>query len=112
MLIMNLIANAIKYNRSDIPKIDITFKTKKKKLHISFEDSGIGIDKRDLQRIFKKFYQVGRSDNMTAKGSGIGLSLVQNIAKIHKGKVTARSKGAGHGSVFTVQLPYKRKQEA
>ncbi len=112
MLVINLITNAIKYNRSDIPKIVITFRPKKRKLHISFEDSGIGIDKRDLKRIFKKFYQVGRSDNMTAKGSGIGLNLVQNIAKIHKGRVIARSKGEGHGSVFTVQLPYKKKQEA
>ncbi|MBN2569573.1 MAG: HAMP domain-containing histidine kinase [Deltaproteobacteria bacterium] len=109
MLIMNLITNAIKYNRSDIPKIYVTFLPQKRKLHISFEDSGIGIDKRDLKRIFKKFYQAGRSDDMTARGSGIGLSLVQNIAKIHKGKVTARSKGIGQGSVFTIQLPFKRK---
>lgn len=111
MLLMNLTTNAIKYNRSDIPKIAITFLPQMRKLHISFEDSGIGIEKRDLERIFKKFYQVGRSDNMTAKGSGIGLSLVQNIAKIHKGRVNARSRGMGHGSVFTVQLPFKRKQE-
>ena len=114
MLIMNLITNAIKYNRSKIPKIAITFlpQKMKRKLYISFEDSGIGIEKRDLKKIFKKFYQVGRSDNMTATGSGIGLSLVQNIAKLHKGRVIAGSKGTEQGSVFTVQLPYTRNQEA
>jgi signal transduction histidine kinase len=112
MLIMNLITNAIKYNQSNPPKVDITFLLQKRKLYINFEDNGIGIDKKDLGRIFKKFYQVGSSDNMTARGSGIGLSLVQHIAKIHKGNVVARSKGRGQGSVFTVKLPYGRKQAA
>jgi signal transduction histidine kinase len=109
---MNLITNAIKYNQSNPPKVDITFLLQKRKLYINFEDNGIGIDKKDLGRIFKKFYQVGSSDNMTARGSGIGLSLVQHIAKIHKGNVVARSKGRGQGSVFTVKLPYGRKQAA
>jgi signal transduction histidine kinase len=112
MLIMNLITNAIKYNQSNPPKVDITFLLQKRKLYINFEDNGIGIDKKDLGRIFKKFYQVGSSDNMTARGSGIGLSLVQHRAKIHKGNVVARSKGRGQGSVFTVKLPYGRKQAA
>jgi signal transduction histidine kinase len=44
---------------------------------------------------------------MTARGSGLGLHLVQNIARIHKGKVIAQSKGRGEGSVFTVILPFK-----
>ncbi len=44
---------------------------------------------------------------MTARGSGLGLYLVQNIARIHKGKAFAQSKGRGKGSVFTVMLPFK-----
>lgn len=112
MLVMNLLTNAIKYNHADRPTIDITFLPHKRKLHISFKDNGVGIEKRDLKRIFKKFYQVGTSDNMTATGSGIGLSLVQNIAKIHKGRVIVHSKGAGQGSVFTIQFPSDRKEEA
>jgi two-component system phosphate regulon sensor histidine kinase PhoR len=50
---------------------------------------------------------VGKSDDMTAKGSGLGLYLVDTIVRIHKGKIVAKSQGIGKGSVFTVILPYK-----
>jgi len=107
MLLMNLLTNAVKYNTSERPRIDITFEPKQRELHIHFEDNGIGFDKKETKKIFRKFYQAGRSDNMSAKGSGLGLHLVQNIARIHKGKVIAESKGLGKGSVFTLILPYR-----
>jgi len=105
MLLINLLTNAIKYNKSDVPRIDIRFKARKRQLHICFEDNGIGLVKSEIKKIFRQFYQVGRSDNMTAKGSGLGLYLVQSIARIHKGKVIAESRGIGKGSVFTLILP-------
>jgi len=107
MLLMNLLTNAVKYNTSERPRIDITFEPKQRELHIHFEDNGIGFDKKETKKIFRKFYQAGQSDNMSAKGSGLGLHLVQNIARIHKGKVIAESKGMGKGSVFTLILPYR-----
>ena len=107
MLLMNLMTNAVKYNDSQKPRIDISFKLYPRRLHIRFEDNGIGIEKTEIKKIFKKFYQSGRADDMTAKGSGLGLHLVQNIARIHKGKVVAQSNGRGKGSVFTVILPFK-----
>ena len=107
MLLMNLMTNAVKYNNSEQPRIDIIFKLYNRRLHIRFEDNGIGIEKTEIKSIFKKFYQSGRADDMTAMGSGLGLHLVQNIARIHKGKVVAQSKGRGKGSVFTVILPFK-----
>ncbi|MDO9565398.1 MAG: HAMP domain-containing sensor histidine kinase [Candidatus Desulfaltia sp.] len=106
MLLMNLIANAIKYNRSEQSMVDISFAINKGKLNIRFEDNGIGIEKRELKKIFKKFYRVDRSDNISPRGSGLGLYLVQNIAHIHKGKVIAESKGIEKGSAFTLILPY------
>ncbi|MGD2150180.1 MAG: HAMP domain-containing sensor histidine kinase [Desulfobacterales bacterium] len=107
MLLMNLMTNAVKYNKSEKPRIDIIFKLYHRRLHIRFEDNGIGIEKTEIKKIFKKFYQSGRADDMTARGSGLGLHLVQNIARIHKGKVVAQSNGRGKGSVFTVMLPFK-----
>jgi len=105
MLLMNLLTNAIKYNESKIPMIDITFERQNRKLLISFKDNGIGLEKGKIKKIFKKFYQVGRPDDKLARGSGLGLHVVQDIARIHKGKVIAESKGKGEGSVFTLILP-------
>ncbi len=106
ILLMNLLTNAIKYNRSQQPEIDITFVHEGRSLQIRFEDNGIGIEKAYLKKIFKKFYQVGRSDNMSAKGTGIGLYMVDSIARMHKGKIIANSQGVGKGSIFTLVLPY------
>ena len=105
MLLMNLMTNALKYNESDEPMVDIRFDVEPRKLNIRFEDNGIGIEKREFRKIFRKFYQIGRVDNMSAKGSGLGLSLVQTIAQIHKWKVTASSGGRGKGSEFSLVLP-------
>ncbi|MDY6789813.1 MAG: HAMP domain-containing sensor histidine kinase [Thermodesulfobacteriota bacterium] len=105
MLLMNLLTNAIKYNESKVPRVDITFEQHNKSLLIHFKDNGIGLEKGKIKKIFKKFYQVGRTDVMSARGSGLGLHVVQNIARIHKGKVVAESKGKGQGSVFSLILP-------
>jgi two-component system phosphate regulon sensor histidine kinase PhoR len=107
MLLMNLFTNAINYNNEAVQRIDITFEKQRKKLIIRFKDNGIGIDNSELKKIFKKFYQVGRSDDMSAKGSGLGLYLVDHIAKIHKGKIKAESAGTGKGSVFSLILPLR-----
>lgn len=109
MLLMNLFANAAKYNRSNKPKVDITFDRHNKKLRIKFKDNGIGFKKGKRKKIFKKFYQIGSSDDMSAKGTGLGLHVAQNIARIHKGKIYADSPGAGRGAIFTLLLPYSEK---
>ena len=107
MLLMNLTTNASKYNDSEVPRIDITFAPQKRQLSIQFTDNGRGIEKGETKKIFRKFYQVGRADDMTASGSGIGLYLAQHIVRIHKGKITAHSEGLGKGSTFSVILPCK-----
>lgn len=107
MLLMNLLTNALKYNTSDRPEINISIEHRLNKLYIHFSDNGIGLERSEIRKIFRKFYQVGKSDDMTAKGSGLGLYLVDTIVRIHKGKITATSPGIGKGSVFSVILPYK-----
>ncbi len=108
MLLMNLLTNAVKYNHAEPPEIKISFEVRGKKLYIYLKDNGIGIDKSERKKIFRKFYQVGRSEDMTARGSGLGLYLVEHIAKIHKSKIEVSSPGPGKGSTFTLILPLRR----
>jgi len=107
MLLMNLLTNAVKYNESGAPAVDIRFVPRARDVQIRFEDNGIGIEKPELRKIFKKFYRVGSTDDMTARGSGLGLYLARQIARIHRGTLTAESGGRGKGSVFTVTLPLR-----
>ena len=107
MLLMNLFTNAVKYNESEVPRLDVYFERTNRDLCIRLEDNGIGIPRPEIKKIFKKFYQIGRSDDMSAKGTGLGLHLVESIARIHKGKVMGESKEGGKGSAFTVILPSK-----
>lgn len=105
MLLMNILTNAMKYNHCEKCIVDIKFTSRLNKLMISFKDNGIGIEKKELKKIFRKFYQVGVSGAMSAEGSGIGLYLVSIIAKIHGGEMTVKSPGPGNGSEFILTLP-------
>jgi two-component system, OmpR family, phosphate regulon sensor histidine kinase PhoR len=107
MLLMNILTNAMKYNTSGKPSVDISFEQGERTLSIHFRDNGAGILKADLKRIFRKFYRSQSIDLATVGGSGIGLHLVQQIARLHRGKVVADSEGLGKGSVFTLILPKK-----
>jgi two-component system, OmpR family, phosphate regulon sensor histidine kinase PhoR len=109
MLLINLLANAVKYNKSPVPEVRIHFETIRKKLKIRFEDNGIGLAKSELKRIFRKFYQVGSFEDMSAKGSGLGLYLAYHVARVHNGRIFAESDGLGKGSVFTLILPFPPK---
>jgi two-component system phosphate regulon sensor histidine kinase PhoR len=100
MLMMNLITNALIYNKSPIKLVEIYLATEGKKIILDIKDNGIGIDKTDAKKVFKKFYQVGKS----SKGSGLGLYIVSQIAKLHKGDIEAFSIGQGQGSLFRLIL--------
>lgn len=107
MLLMNVLTNAMKYNVSGRPRIDIAFERQKNYLLLRVRDNGIGIAKEDIKAIFRKFYRGRQHEGVPAGGSGIGLYLVQQIARLHRGRMTAESEGEGKGAVFTLALPYK-----
>jgi two-component system phosphate regulon sensor histidine kinase PhoR len=107
MLLMNILTNVMKYNVSGKPRVDISFEPGEHDLLIRFRDNGIGIVKEELKRIFRKFYRGHSNDLVPIGGSGIGLYLVQQIARLHHGKVVADSEGPGKGSVLTLILPKK-----
>jgi len=72
---------------------------------ISVRDEGIGLSTNATERIFEMFAQVGRTDDLSKDGLGVGLSLCRQIAFLHGGQVSATSAGLGAGSVFTISLP-------
>jgi two-component system, OmpR family, phosphate regulon sensor histidine kinase PhoR len=109
MLLMNLATNSLKYNVSETPQILVRFESTPGAVCMSFRDNGIGLEKKEIKKIFKKFYQSGRADDMTAKGTGLGLYLVQNIARLHKGRIVASSEGRHTGASFTLVLPVRRR---
>ncbi len=105
MLLMNIITNAMKYNRGEDPRLRILFRPHKQKLSIEFVDNGIGIEKAEIKKIFRKFYQTRPHEGADVKGSGLGLYLVFSIARIHGWKVSAKSRGKGEGAAFILALP-------
>lgn len=108
MLFINLITNAIKYNESDLRKLKIEMSKEGKYLLISFIDNGIGLSPEHSRKIFKKFYQVGDSLNVSSKGSGLGLFLAQIIAQMHRCKLLVTSQGLGQGSTFIFRCPLSK----
>lgn len=98
MLLMNLITNGFIYNKSQEKIVIIKLFVIGRKLVLDVIDNGIGLDKNDQKKVFKKFYQVGK----TTKGSGLGLYIVQSIAKLHKGESFAFSDGEGKGTTFRI----------
>ncbi|MFZ0301665.1 MAG: ATP-binding protein [Terracidiphilus sp.] len=101
-IVLNLISNAFKFTLQG--SIAVTLKPVGGKVLLSVSDTGTGIDSYDLDRIFERFYRVANARGRSYEGSGIGLSLVQELVKLNGGSVSVESE-PGKGSVFTVSLP-------
>jgi signal transduction histidine kinase len=99
----NLIDNAIKYS-GDRKVLAIEVRAAEGMLALTVADEGIGIPREEQDRIFDKFYRVGRSETQGRRGSGVGLALVRHVADAHGGRVTVDSR-PGEGSRFTLSLP-------
>lgn len=105
-VIVNLIDNAIHYT----PKgsIRVTLEPKGRIAHLELRDTGIGMSKETLGKIFGKFARGSEASKQSAEGVGLGLYLAYEIVKAHGGEIKALSEGPGKGSVFAVELPLSR----
>lgn len=99
----NLLSNAIKYNKPN-GNIEISIEDKGDFVFIIFEDTGIGMKESELNRIFDRFYRADLARTRTIEGSGLGLSIVRNIVKLHEGEIIVKSNQT-QGSKFIVKLP-------
>jgi signal transduction histidine kinase len=105
--VRNLIDNAIKYNRNPGEVVvHLRVDSAKKQALLIVKDSGIGIDKGVLPRIFERFYRAdkARTREKERAGYGLGLSICQTVIQALHGEITVES-DAGRGSTFTVRLP-------
>lgn len=107
-ILLNLLSNAIKF--SDGGEITISSELQEDSISISIADSGIGIAPENLERIFDPFWQVEQRSTRRVGGTGLGLSVSRNLARLLGGDVSVESQ-AERGSTFTVTLP-KRLQTA
>jgi len=102
-VVLNLISNALKFSNPN-SDIYINVYDKGSIVEISVKDTGIGIDKKHLDLLFERFYQVDKTMSRNAEGSGIGLSLIKSIVEMHGGRLSVESE-VGKGSIFKVELP-------
>ena len=103
--ITNLMDNAVKYRKQEEP-LDIYIRTwnDAEKLYLSIRDTGQGIKKENLKKIFDKFYRVHTGNKHDVKGFGLGLAYVKKVIDLHQGNIKVESE-VGKGTKFTISLP-------
>jgi signal transduction histidine kinase len=104
-VIMNLIDNSIKYTE----KGGTTIKLLKldSRLRVEVSDTGMGIDKEYIGRLFQSFSRANVGARTHPEGTGLGLYIARRFIEMHKGKIWVESMGKGKGSTFYIELPIK-----
>jgi two-component system phosphate regulon sensor histidine kinase PhoR len=107
-IFMNLLSNAISYTpeggRVRVEARIAHENEENERIIITVSDTGIGIPKKDLPRIFERFYRVDKARSRSSGGTGLGLSIVKHLIELHHGTITVESK-VGEGSSFILDLP-------
>jgi heavy metal sensor kinase len=102
-LFLNLIDNAIKFTPAS-GSITINLRYEDQKAAVSIIDTGIGIEEENVPKLFDKFFRIDTTIKDASPSSGLGLSIAQSIAELHKGEISVASR-VGQGTNFTVSLP-------
>jgi len=103
--VLNLLDNAVKYSRDDV-RVEVELRSDEAgRARLSVRDHGIGMTRAHQRFIFNRFYRIGAEVRRSRPGTGLGLFIVRNVIKRHRGTVVGESAGLDRGSVFTVTLP-------
>jgi PAS domain S-box-containing protein len=100
-IVLNLLSNAFKFTFDGHIRVELRSHDERVELHVS--DTGVGIPASDVPRMFERFHRVRHARARTHEGTGIGLALVQELARLHGGDVSVSSQ-EGHGTTFTVTI--------
>lgn len=103
LALTNLVENGIKYNVED-GWVHVTLNADHKYFYVSVADSGIGIPKESIDRIFERFYRVDKSHSREIGGTGLGLAITRNAIVMHRGAIKVKSE-EHKGTTFSVRIP-------
>jgi PAS domain S-box-containing protein len=109
-IITNLLTNAYKFTNKG-GKIEVELINEEDQIRIAIRDTGVGISKENLPKVFRKFLQVGRTAGPGIKGTGLGLTICKHLVELHTGKIWVEST-LDHGSCFYFTLPKLEKDFA
>lgn len=110
LAVHNLVGNAIKYTPEG-GRVDVIVDADDSVLVVTVKDTGIGIDERERERIFDRFYRAGDDRVKAITGTGLGLCLAREIARLHGGDITIESE-LDKGSEFTLTIPVAERRRA
>jgi two-component system phosphate regulon sensor histidine kinase PhoR len=109
-IVINLLSNGINYSpeggrvKARVYTLPFNDQDEKEWVRIDIIDTGMGIPKKDLPRIFERFYRVDKARSRSSGGTGLGLSIVKHLVELHKGSISVKSE-VGMGTTFSIQLP-------
>jgi signal transduction histidine kinase len=102
-VLMNLLENSVKYSKGQ-PEICLTYRYEKEQFVFEVADKGIGIPLNERVKVFQRFYRIGNEDTRNTKGTGLGLYIVKQIVKAHRGKIQILD-NQPQGTIFKITLP-------
>lgn len=107
-IVLNLLSNAFKFTFHGEIEIKLA-RAAGNKVHLTVRDSGTGVPESEIPRLFERFHRVEGANGRTHEGTGIGLALIQELAKLHNGLISVKSK-VGQGTEVTVEIPFGKEQ--